>query len=426
MDHAHHKRGGLLSGRRPMRDMEEKGRRGDTTVGHLTPGEVVVPKAVLAIPGIEEALRHGFEEAGVDWSRYEVGGEGDSRNPETGAREYGHEGDNPGGGYEGPGGSYGVSNDPSQGVSGGPSSDQGSQSPSFDPVERSIQIADQIAKEMGEKNMQETAERDAAARRVENQERDELEADAKARAGAPPTTGFWDGLTWRDLPIISSIDDLISPFNALPGPPKGMGAKGISAAGGALTGLLTGGASTATRALGAAGSASRVASNIMGGMSPAEAAVRGVVPGVAVDVAKNVVGGWSPFARDDEAAPEEQKGPTAVAAKGPTARSTSKRDDDERRSDDDDRLSGGGGDDRLAESAPPKPAAPSEAADVQSESASPAPSGGLLSRPDLSYLRNQPPRPTPAQRFQTNAYLGGTFKLDETTGKIVFVPPQAA
>ena len=64
------------------------GRGGDTEVGHLTEGEVVVPRQLAAEPDLREQLIMAFEKAGVPMGRYEVGGTDDSRNPETGMREY--------------------------------------------------------------------------------------------------------------------------------------------------------------------------------------------------------------------------------------------------------------------------------------------------------------------------------------------------
>lgn len=73
--------------------MKKKGRGGDTEVGHLTIDEIVVPPRVRALPGVDKALRAGFATAGLDIGRYTVGGADDSRNPETGAREFFSEGD---------------------------------------------------------------------------------------------------------------------------------------------------------------------------------------------------------------------------------------------------------------------------------------------------------------------------------------------
>ena len=82
------------------------GRGGDTMVGHLTPGEVVLPADVLAQPGVRAGVGRAFWQAGVPMGRYTVGGRDDSRNPRTGMREYaiGDPGGIGGGGSAGPGG----------------------------------------------------------------------------------------------------------------------------------------------------------------------------------------------------------------------------------------------------------------------------------------------------------------------------------
>ena len=83
-----------------QRRMARMGRGTDSEIGHLTPGEVVVPREVLAQMGTQESLRRGFAAAGIDMGRYTVGGGDDSRNPRTGMREYrvdGHEGAGHGG-----------------------------------------------------------------------------------------------------------------------------------------------------------------------------------------------------------------------------------------------------------------------------------------------------------------------------------------
>lgn len=65
------------------------GRNGDTEVGHLTPGEVVVPKRVMAAdPGLQRHTASVMAQAGLDPARYVVGHPRNSRNPRTGAREF--------------------------------------------------------------------------------------------------------------------------------------------------------------------------------------------------------------------------------------------------------------------------------------------------------------------------------------------------
>ena len=111
----------------PPLQAADMGRGGDTTVGHLTPGEVVVP-VDLQTPQLMAAL---MEALGPDFGRYQVGGDDDSINPQTGMPEFGYDDggygseSNPGGGVSGAntggfgsaGGDYG----PSEGASWGPS-----------------------------------------------------------------------------------------------------------------------------------------------------------------------------------------------------------------------------------------------------------------------------------------------------------------
>lgn len=69
--------------------MARKGRAGDTEVAHLTPGEVVVPKRVWqADPGLRRHASMAMQQAGLDPSQYVVGSSRNSRNPQTGAREF--------------------------------------------------------------------------------------------------------------------------------------------------------------------------------------------------------------------------------------------------------------------------------------------------------------------------------------------------
>ena len=68
--------------------MGRLGRRGDTQIAHVTPGETVVPQKIASQPAVRNALTAGFNAAGMDPGRYVVGGNDDSINPKTGAREF--------------------------------------------------------------------------------------------------------------------------------------------------------------------------------------------------------------------------------------------------------------------------------------------------------------------------------------------------
>ena len=72
-----------------MQNMEQYGRNGDTTMGHLTPGETVVPLQVLQQnPQVALGLGRAFQDAGADPNRYVVGSGQNSINPMTGEPEF--------------------------------------------------------------------------------------------------------------------------------------------------------------------------------------------------------------------------------------------------------------------------------------------------------------------------------------------------
>ncbi len=73
-----------------MEEGAEAGREGDTILAHLTPGELVVPLAMLqADEEFAMFMQTAFEEAGVPFNQYVVGHEENSINPETGHPEFG-------------------------------------------------------------------------------------------------------------------------------------------------------------------------------------------------------------------------------------------------------------------------------------------------------------------------------------------------
>ncbi len=78
-------------------ELARMGRGGDTEIGHLTEGELVVPVAILArFPEARDALFGAFREAGIDPDRYIVGAAENSVNPETGVAEFFSPGTDPG------------------------------------------------------------------------------------------------------------------------------------------------------------------------------------------------------------------------------------------------------------------------------------------------------------------------------------------
>ena len=72
-----------------MQNMARYGRNGDTTMGHLTPGETIVPQEVLQNnPQVARGLGRAFTDIGADPRRYVVGSGQNSINPVTGEREF--------------------------------------------------------------------------------------------------------------------------------------------------------------------------------------------------------------------------------------------------------------------------------------------------------------------------------------------------
>ena len=72
---------------RLLKRASAQGPGGDTEIGHLTPGEIVLPKGVLDAETLAR-LQQRFAEVGLDMGRYTVGGDDDSINPATGARSF--------------------------------------------------------------------------------------------------------------------------------------------------------------------------------------------------------------------------------------------------------------------------------------------------------------------------------------------------
>ena len=68
--------------------MEEAGRGGDTNMGHLTPGEIVLPVEIVSARGTVKKLTEMFESAGLDINEYTVGNEKNKMNPDTGYPEF--------------------------------------------------------------------------------------------------------------------------------------------------------------------------------------------------------------------------------------------------------------------------------------------------------------------------------------------------
>ena len=65
------------------------GRGPDTTLAHLTPGEVVLPPEMMESPSFETAVENRFRELDLNPEQYVVGMGIASLNPDTGLEEFG-------------------------------------------------------------------------------------------------------------------------------------------------------------------------------------------------------------------------------------------------------------------------------------------------------------------------------------------------
>lgn len=66
----------------------KKGRGTDTVLGHLTKGELVIPREMLASKELKKVLKKAFDAAEADMDAYIVGNAKNSINPETGHPEF--------------------------------------------------------------------------------------------------------------------------------------------------------------------------------------------------------------------------------------------------------------------------------------------------------------------------------------------------
>lgn len=67
---------------------EDMGRATDTVLGHLSLGEVVIPRAFLDDPQVLQMLQAIFQAGGADMAEYTVGDPANKINPETGYPEF--------------------------------------------------------------------------------------------------------------------------------------------------------------------------------------------------------------------------------------------------------------------------------------------------------------------------------------------------
>lgn len=71
-----------------MQQEAEMGRATDTVLGHLSLGEVVIPRAFLDDPEVMQVLQMMFEAAGANMAEFTVGDPANKINPETGHPEF--------------------------------------------------------------------------------------------------------------------------------------------------------------------------------------------------------------------------------------------------------------------------------------------------------------------------------------------------
>ena len=69
--------------------LANQGRYGDQVMGHLAPGEIVIPKKLAQDPELLKTLQEVYSKFGVDMNQYTVGNEANSINPNTGIMEFG-------------------------------------------------------------------------------------------------------------------------------------------------------------------------------------------------------------------------------------------------------------------------------------------------------------------------------------------------
>ena len=69
--------------------ISQKGQKGDTVVGHLTKGEVVIPKAFMEDKDFKSFVGGFMKANGADINKFTVGSNSNSVNPKTGYVEFG-------------------------------------------------------------------------------------------------------------------------------------------------------------------------------------------------------------------------------------------------------------------------------------------------------------------------------------------------
>lgn len=71
-----------------LQQAADSGRATDTTLAHLTLGEVVIPREIMEDPEVQQVVQAVFEAYGVDMREFTVGDPANKINPETGYPEF--------------------------------------------------------------------------------------------------------------------------------------------------------------------------------------------------------------------------------------------------------------------------------------------------------------------------------------------------
>jgi hypothetical protein len=88
-DYNDYEAGNAQMAARSIADMARMGRGTDTMMAHVTPGDYVVPRAVIERdPAILSRIKKNFDEEGADYRDHMIGHEMNSINPETGQPEF--------------------------------------------------------------------------------------------------------------------------------------------------------------------------------------------------------------------------------------------------------------------------------------------------------------------------------------------------
>jgi hypothetical protein len=104
----------------PLKSAARKGRGGDTRLGHLTNGDIILPTEFIKDEKHRQEILQYMKSIGVrDPNRFEVGHASNSKNPRTRLPEFSEGGEGGGGGGAGAGGDSGDSGGGGGGVGGG-------------------------------------------------------------------------------------------------------------------------------------------------------------------------------------------------------------------------------------------------------------------------------------------------------------------